>query len=67
MDNSLFSIFSILITNRLINHAYAIDKKYNMVIFFFSYYSKIKTFYLFISLATTLTVYVTVNGSPLVL
>jgi hypothetical protein len=66
MNNSLFAVFSILITNRLIGHPYAIDKII-IWLFFFLYYSKIKTFYLFISLTTALTVYVTVNGSPLVL
>lgn len=35
MDNSFFAAFSILITNRLIGHAYAIDKNDNMVIFLF--------------------------------
>ncbi len=35
MDNSFLAAFSILITNRLIGHAYAIDKNDNMVIFLF--------------------------------
>jgi hypothetical protein len=35
MDNSFFTTFSILITKRLIGHAYAIDKNDNMVIFLF--------------------------------
>jgi hypothetical protein len=35
MDNSFFATFSILITNRMIGHAYAIDKNDNMVIFLF--------------------------------